>query len=134
MLSANPPVISGKETFHALHTKTSEDLGQALSSALAVHTGAVGFESAKKARYQIWEVDFAESLHEGTESFRSGSTSFGDRVDEYNMNERQELVEVRDKVLGICEGCQVSHDLCSLLLRVCTTLAKTTLDYRDDLQ
>jgi len=91
----------GEKSLETLHTKTRQDLGETLGGTLAVDTRSVGTECLEKLLNKVGEVDLSETLDKSTERLGGSGTRLGDGVDEDLVDERHELVEVRDEVADL---------------------------------
>lgn len=76
----------------------------------------------------------AEALDEASERLGRRRPRFRDGVDEHAAEQRNELSEVRDEVLGRGEGRHVADDRGRLALDVGAALAESTVQNGDDLK
>lgn len=104
-----------------------------MSGSLLVDSTRWRLEDGHERINEVGEVVLSETLDETTEGLGGSRTGLGHGVDEDAAKERDELREVGDEVLGLGEGRHVADDSGGLALDICTALAETTIENRNDL-
>lgn len=123
-----------EETLESVGSKTREDLRDSLGGSLLVDSTRWRLEDSHERVHEAGEVVLAQAFDECSEGFGGGRSSFGDRVDEDSSDERYELREVGDEVLGFGERCHVPDDGGGLALDVGTSLSQPSIQDGDDLE